>query len=287
MKPLNRLNLAERPRFNAPKDASMTLLNEVMHRPLDPGYATAAEQRRIRQAQGEPPVRVWVKGSSLILAVVLGFTTITAVLSLRSRADVADGARNLLREQIVERSDQMLALEQSISSLSADAQGLQNELLDSVTGSLTEEQQQDVVLNGVVPVHGPGITVTLSDGPNVDLERDNRVRDIDVRGVVSALWSSGAEAIAVNGKRLTPTSAIRNAGDAILVDLTGLSGPYAIQAIGNPKVLEVQFVKNPITADLLELESRYGIKTTVMRADELVLDAGASRTLMYATAQND
>lgn len=263
----------------------MTLLNEVMHRPLDPGYATAAEHRRSRGGN-DSALQPWVKASSLFLAILLGFTTITAVLSLRSRSDVADGARSLLRQQIVDRSEHMEQLEVSIGELSMEAQALQDDLLESSTADLDPVEQRDLIVNGVVPVSGPGITVTLKDGPNVDEDRDNRVRDVDVRGVVSALWGSGAEAISVNGKRLTPTSAIRSAGDAILVDLSGLAGPYEIKAIGDPAILEVLFVKNPITTDLLELESRYGIKTTVSRSKDSVLNAGTTKKLMYATTTN-
>jgi uncharacterized protein YlxW (UPF0749 family) len=131
------------------------------------------------------------------------------------------------------------------------------------------------------------LVVTIKDGPNVESSRDNRVRDVDVRAVVSALWGSGAESISVNGKRLTPTSAIRSAGDAILVDLTGLSSPYRIEAIGDPQQMETEFVKNPIATDLLELESRYGISTQVARADTLKLAAGNARTLIYARTLGD
>ena len=36
--------------------------------------------------------------------------------------------------------------------------------------------------------------------------------------LVNGLWQAGAEAISINGQRLTSTSAIRFAGQAILVD---------------------------------------------------------------------
>ena len=54
-----------------------------------------------------------------------------------------------------------------------------------------------------------------------------------MRSVVNELWSDGAEAIAVNGIRLTPTSAIRFAGDAVLVDFQPITSPYRIDAIGD------------------------------------------------------
>lgn len=279
--------MSQRPKSNAPKDASMTLLNEVMNRPLDPGYAVAAQAKRAREQRGETAESRWVRGLLLLLAVVLGFTTISAVLSLRSREDVATSARTLLREEIVDRSTSMEALEAEITELSVTAQQLQDSALSNSSLEITPEEQRDLIVNGAVPVVGPGISVRLDDGPNVDELRDNRVRDVDVRGVVSALWSAGAEAVAVNGKRLTPTSAIRSAGDAILVDLSGLSAPYLIEAIGDQAGMEVSFVKNPITQDLLELEVRYGIKTTVSRVSELHLNAGTTKKLLFAEVPID
>ena len=40
----------------------------------------------------------------------------------------------------------------------------------------------------------------------------------DLQIVVNGLWDAGAEAISVNGQRLTSKSAIRFAGQAILVN---------------------------------------------------------------------
>ena len=40
----------------------------------------------------------------------------------------------------------------------------------------------------------------------------SRVLDVDLQGVVNGLWASGAEAIAVNGQRLTGLTTIRAAG---------------------------------------------------------------------------
>ena len=47
--------------------------------------------------------------------------------------------------------------------------------------------------------------------------------DRDLQVIVNGLWAAGAEAIAVNGQRLTACSAIRSAGEAILVDFRPLS----------------------------------------------------------------
>ena len=55
---------------------------------------------------------------------------------------------------------------------------------------------------------------------------------VDLQNVANALWAAGAEAIAINGQRLTATSTIRAAGNAILVDFRPVTSPYEVSAIG-------------------------------------------------------
>src|SRR5207302_160556 len=58
------------------------------------------------------------------------------------------------------------------------------------------------------------------------------VLDRDLQDVANELWHDGAEAIAINGQRLTATTTIRAAGGAILVDFRPVTAPYQVSAIG-------------------------------------------------------
>ena len=68
----------------------------------------------------------------------------------------------------------------------------------------------------------------------------SRVIYSDLQKVANDLWAAGAEAIAINGQRLTATSTIRSAGAAILVDFRPVTSPYEVSAIG-PGSLREQF----------------------------------------------
>ena len=58
---------------------------------------------------------------------------------------------------------------------------------------------------------------------------DGRVLDRDLQELVNGLWAAGAEAVSVDGQRLTARTAIRSAGEAVLVDFRPLSPPYVVR----------------------------------------------------------
>ena len=109
-----------------------------------------------------------------------------------------------------------------------------------------------------------------------------RVQDIDLQHVVNGLWAAGAEAISINGQRLTARSAIRTAGSAINVDFRPLSPPYAIDAIGDPKSLAARFQETSDGRYLLQLKSQFGIIYEMSTKDALTLPAAAQLTVTDA-----
>ena len=109
--------------------------------------------------------------------------------------------------------------------------------------------------------------------------------DADLQTVVNELWHDGAEAIAINGKRLTATSTIRAAGSAILVDFQPLNQPYKISAIGPPH-LDDRLRDSPTGQLYQRFTQTYGMHFTITAADNLSLPAAADPQLRYATTVN-
>jgi uncharacterized protein YlxW (UPF0749 family) len=104
-----------------------------------------------------------------------------------------------------------------------------------------------------------------------------------VRSVVNQLWSDGAEAIAVNGIRLTPLSAIRFAGQAVLVDLQPIASPYVIDAIGNADALDTGFAASAVASRYQLLQQADGIAFSFAEHKTVSLPAAALPALQYAT----
>jgi uncharacterized protein YlxW (UPF0749 family) len=132
--------------------------------------------------------------------------------------------------------------------------------------------------DGLTAVVGPGATVTVDDGPQPSAGTGDdlsRVLDVDLQDLVNGLWRAGAEAIDINGHRLTSLSAIRGAGDAILVDYRPLARPYVVTAIGDSG-LGRRFAAGPAGVELRGLKSDYGIRYDVSMHEHVEVPAATA-----------
>ncbi|MGW5417585.1 DUF881 domain-containing protein, partial [Actinomadura geliboluensis] len=109
-----------------------------------------------------------------------------------------------------------------------------------------------------------------------------RVYDQDLQVLVNGLWAAGAAAIGVNGRRLAPTTAIRTAGEAILVDYRPLTGPYEVTALGDPDRLRDAFAGSAADRRLAALHTRFGIRYGVRGTAAARLPAAGTVRPRYA-----
>lgn len=261
----------------------MSLLTEVTRDGLDPEYREVAERRAAQgksRRRGGPGTLAVV-----VLAVVLGTATTWSVLALRVPQPAAIQAREVLAEQISARTDEVERLRSRSATLSEQITAMQTEALSAVDSPLLDQIVADSVTSGAAAVTGAGLRVTLEDADRLgdEVDPDSRVRDSDLQIVVNGLWASGAEAVAVNGQRLGATTAIRTAGDAILVDVVPLVGPYVIEAIGDPQDMQTRLTRTTGGQLLAVLQSTYGIRTQVSAQRELDLPGASTVTLRAAS----
>ncbi|WP_456845037.1 DUF881 domain-containing protein [Cellulomonas sp. P5_C6] len=260
-------------------DASMTLITEFYRRPLDPGYAEAAARR----AAGTAPRRTGRSTAGLVvLAMALGLGATAATLALRQPAGSVQAARSLLEKQIEQRSVEADATQSDIAAMTTQIATLQADLLGDEGQSLRDQVEADSVHSGVVAVTGPGLRLVLTDAPSDDPDTEDpelRVQDVDLQVVVNGLWAAGAEAVAVNGERLTAMTAIRSAGDAVLVDLVALSSPYTVEAIGDAVGMQTALARASAGQHLATLRSTFGIGVQLTSQSSLSLPGTGLVTL--------
>ena len=267
-------------------DGVPQLLAQIWDEALDPGYAAAAARK-----QREDPAarrRTRTLGAGLSLALVGILLAAAVVQANAARPAVAQRRVDLLAriQAQTQRYDMVTtgaaALQVEVDRLKSVALGAtgQGKLLDGQLGTLELAAAQR-------PVTGPGLRITLDDAvaPGSGSQGDpslGRVLDRDLQMVVNGLWAAGAEAVSVNDQRLTSLSAIRSAGDAILVDYRPLTRPYVVEAIGDPRTIEADFAAGAASRGLRTLQQTYGVRYSVDAASALTLAAAATTGLRYA-----
>lgn len=271
-------------------EASMSLLVDLMGNTLDAGYA---ERARNRAAGGLPRPTGAGRAVGVGLLVVLGLLSGTAVAQVRQRSQAQAGVKAALQTEVQRRSAESDRLAREADGLRADVAARRDAALATdVQGRDAAELVRDLeIATGGSAVTGPGVVLTVDDAPAPSAQdaqprgggvSSGRVLDRDLQDVVNGLWAAGAEAIAINGVRLSPRAAIRSAGEAVLVDFRPLSPPYRIEAIGRPNTLETGFVDGASGRRLQTLASISGITYSVQRADRLRLRAGTQPQLRAA-----
>jgi uncharacterized protein YlxW (UPF0749 family) len=271
----------------------MTLITEMMQRPLDPGYAAAAESR---QKSGLPPA-TGHRGPILVLvAVLIGVLLATSALALRAPTTNASAIKKDLVGRIEARRAHADAQSRLIATLRSEIDTAQAAALSQQSqAGLVADLSQLELAAGTVPVRGPGLVLTVDDAA-VQVDPNNPVVDPrtgagsdqgkviarDLQIIVNGLWQAGAEAISVNGHRLTARAAIRFAGEAILVDYRPLVRPYTISAIGDPGSLSVEFASNDGGSYLQSLKANYKIRGDIQERDSVVVPGAPALSLQEA-----
>lgn len=269
-------------------DRSMTLLREVVERPLDPGYAAAAERRRAGRGPNMP---WWRRALVLLIAAALGLGTVWAARELRVPGEGASEARGLLLSEIESGVAEGERLRSTNTELVERIETVQAQSLEGPDADYLDYIRLLSHNAGGARVSGPGLQITLDDSreaqagePESDM---GRVQDLDLQVLTNGLWLAGAEAVAINGQRLSTVSAIRSAGPAIFVDLSPLSRPYVVEAIGDPEQMQARMTRSTAGSHLGTLRDTFGISVDVVTEDELELPGSTARTLRHAQVPDD
>lgn len=264
----------------------MTLLREVMERPLDPSYAAAAASPRHR---GRAALVV-----TLVLAILAGFVLCLAVRQIQQPKRQSEQASATLRERIGKRLELVRRREAANAELRSTIASEQRAALGAGGDALANQTQALRMAAGELAVSGPGVEFTVDDAGNTSqaVGTDPRARlaqeggvvlDADLQVIVNGLWNAGAEAISINGERLTVLSAIRSAGDAILVDFRPLTRPYRIDALGSSIQLQANFAAGGAGPYVQSLRSNNGIRVDIAVRDSLELPGAGQLVLREAT----
>jgi uncharacterized protein YlxW (UPF0749 family) len=265
---------------------SARLLVDLVTNTLDPGYAAAARRRDGARRSARFDRTIVAAGCLL-----LGFVLVVAYVHTHRGAPEAAKVHSDLVTRVRSAQRDADRLDTRARALENQLATIRNRALPGAAGDLDTAE----LAAGQVAVTGPGMTVTLREpkhpaagssggrGGTTPIDATHILTDRDVRSVVNELWHDGAEAISVNDVRLTPTSAIRFAGEAVLVDFQPITSPYHIAAIGNADLLATNFAQSSVASRYQTLTGVEGIGFSFSDASDLTLPASAPVRVRYAT----
>lgn len=224
--------------------------------PRPTGWAAIREVLTRRPSRGQLIVAILLFGLGFGLAVQVSTTQQDAL----SAARTSDLVRIL--DDLGAQRDRLAAEEARLQATIAELESSADQAQAAREAS-RERLQNLQILAGIVPVTGPGVTLTVADP-------DGRLSSGDYLDAVQELRDAGAEAISVDGERVVATTAIVDTPDGISVGGTLLSSPVEIRAIGDPDTLATGL---SFPGGVLESVREAGAEGTVVERDVVEIAA--------------
>lgn len=218
-----------------------------------------------------------------LASILLGFLFIILL-----KAQGVTGSQVTLQEKAV---PSLIQTEQENQQLSVENEKIQLELVKYAQGqsasTLANQQVQEAKMNaGLVGVFGPGLRITLDDSKRVVKEQEDPrlfvIHEQYIRGIFNALWNGGAEAIAVNGQRVTINTEVFCSGSYIQINGTRQMPPYVIEAIGDSNTLSSALNFYYDWFRLGNLQEQEGITRKLEVLTKVVIPAGKLRDYHYS-----
>jgi uncharacterized protein YlxW (UPF0749 family) len=221
-----------------------------------------------------------------LVCVVLGFM-LSMQFKVQQQVQLKD-TTSLMRSQ--ELAKQLEQAESERDALMSEVDDLRGQVTKMASASeeysaLAEQLSQAQIYASLIPMTGTGVTVDMRDStlPAQPGENPNYfiIHDADVLQVINELRANKAEAISINGQRLTGRSEIHCAGPTIIINGVRTAPPIIIKAIGDPELLEEAIMMKDGVASQL---APFGIEIKVKKEQVVNVPAyKGSLKLQYAT----
>jgi uncharacterized protein YlxW (UPF0749 family) len=227
-----------------------------------------------------------------VMAGTLFVTSGLAADGLDLRASSVTDLDTVVRQQ----RDRTDALQQQVASLTREVDRLGKGVDDAQVAEL--QRQVDALRGpaGFEKVHGPAITVVLSDAPKDEINRavdkgevtadELVVHQQDIQAVVNALWSGGAEAMTLQKQRVISTTGIKCVGNTVVLHGVPYAPPYEITAIGDLVALQTALDSSDYIAGYKTYVDTHHLGYDVSTKGDVSMPAYVGTSdLRYATAE--
>lgn len=199
----------------------------------------------------------------LVICLMLGVALVTQV-----RAQQQDPLETMGEQDLVLLLDELTTRADDLRSERGDLNAQLTELQNSASQREAAEKAaadalvQSRINAGTVAVHGEGVVMTVRD-PLAKLPATQFIM------ALGELRNSGAEAVSLNGVRLTAQTWFSSDDNSVVVDGTTISSPYTWQVIGDSATIAPALEIAAGSASQMRL---LGAQVTVEPSQDVVID---------------
>jgi uncharacterized protein YlxW (UPF0749 family) len=215
-----------------------------------------------------------VRGISVWLIALL--VALVATIQIRSQAEVerslvgADATSLAFLIDDLHRANDSLAVEKSdLGKQRAQLESGQTGAADQV---LTDEANRLRAIEGLAPVHGPGVVIVIDA---------SGLTTLDLQDALNNLAAGGAEAVDVNDRRVIMGVPVYQTSGGVAIDSTIVMPPWTISVIGDANRLGV--VADLMTQQL-RADRRVRAATYRVESDVVIRSVFTEKPFVYAVA---
>lgn len=269
------------------------LLELVRAEALEQEYHEAAAARSARHGAersdqpGHANARPGTRATAATVVGVFGLLVTLGVVQASRNSDVAEASRAQVLDRIQQTDQSLDAAQDRVASLRAGNAASERSVV-ALGNTLADVRAQAADLElrtGFTAVSGPGIRITFENLPSADPSTE-WVRDSDLAALVNGLWAAGAEAVSVNGQRITAVTGIRNVGNTVEINQVGVGSPYTVLAIGSPNTLAADLLDSDGGSEFFSLAQQFGWKPDPRNAAQLRIPAAPAAQQRLRSAEH-
>ncbi len=223
-------------------------------------------------------LRFRVSAAHLLVAITLFAVAFLAVMQLRTQSRVVAAVKTrstteqaMIISKLIESNS---TLRQTVGKLEEQIGRYQTTSEEEKLEAMVADLNNLKVLDGAAEVVGEGVEVAVT----------GKIAASSLQDIINELRNSGAEAVALNGRRLIARSVITGDETGFVVDGVRLRPRYALEVIGPAQTMERALERKGGLLELLRYNDP-ALAIQVMPKERLVLPVYDSETFFtYAKA---
>jgi uncharacterized protein YlxW (UPF0749 family) len=213
-------------------------------------------------------------GRAISIWLIALLVALVATVQIRSQAEVERSLVGIDTTSLAFLIDDLHRANDTLQAEAADLQVRKATLQSGTSGAadqvLTDEANHLRAVEGLVPVHGPGVVIVIDAAG---------LTALDLQDAINNLAAGGAEATSVNDHRVVAGVAIEQTASGVTIDGVVVSSPWTIATIGDATRLgEVaDLMTQALTADRRVRAATYRVE-----ADVAIRSVVSARPFVYA-----